>query len=97
MGLLPLVLGLRAAWMVWREHRAGGAGGDEPDAAKKGAGVLQVATVTFANGGDNVGVYVPAGRQLGDVVLDGELVAFREGRLDFASLTSRPRSGPRPG
>ncbi|GGS34747.1 MULTISPECIES: ATP-dependent DNA ligase [Actinokineospora] len=35
---------------------------------------------------------VAAGRGLGDLVLDGELVALREGRLDFSALTSAPRS-----
>jgi ATP-dependent DNA ligase len=33
-----------------------------------------------------------AGRGLGDVVLDGELVALRDGRLDFGALTSTPGS-----
>jgi cadmium resistance protein CadD (predicted permease) len=55
LGLLPLGLGLRAAWQTWRTR-------DDEDAAAPptaGAGILQVATVTFANGGDNIGVYVP--------------------------------------
>ncbi|KOV81832.1 hypothetical protein [Nocardia sp. NRRL S-836] len=34
-----------------------------------------------------------AARVLGDVVLDGEIVALRAGRLDFGALTSTPR-GP---
>ncbi len=58
LGLLPIMLGLRAAWVAWR-HRGGeppdGEGGPAPCAP----GVWQVAGVTFANGGDNVGVYVP--------------------------------------
>jgi ATP-dependent DNA ligase len=33
-----------------------------------------------------------AGRGLGDVVLDGELVALHDGRLDFGALTSNPAS-----
>lgn len=33
---------------------------------------------------------VLAARGLGDLVLDGELVALREGRLDFGALTSSP-------
>jgi ATP-dependent DNA ligase len=32
-----------------------------------------------------------AGAQLGDVVLDGEIVALRDGRMDFGALSSRPR------
>ena len=54
-GLLPLLLGLRAAWQVWR-------GADDDDKAPTGEGgpsLLTVAGVTFANGGDNIGVYVP--------------------------------------
>ncbi|UUV32311.1 hypothetical protein NQK81_02330 [Amycolatopsis roodepoortensis] len=35
---------------------------------------------------------VHAAAQLGDVVLDGELVALRGGRLDFGALTSTPRT-----
>ncbi|MGY6658684.1 ATP-dependent DNA ligase [Amycolatopsis sp. TRM77291] len=35
---------------------------------------------------------VQAAGQLGDLVLDGELVALREGRLDFGALTSGPRT-----
>jgi len=57
LGILPLVLGLRAAWAVWRDRRAG----DEEVAPRtaSGPGVFTVAAVTLANGGDNLGVYVP--------------------------------------
>lgn len=54
-GLIPLGLGLRAAWQAWR-------GDDDDDDAKiegKNVAVWTVAGVTFANGGDNIGVYVP--------------------------------------
>ncbi|GAB3396908.1 hypothetical protein H5411_45530 [Amycolatopsis echigonensis] len=34
---------------------------------------------------------VAAAAVLGDVVLDGELVALKDGRLDFGALTSAPR------
>lgn len=57
LGFLPLALGLRAAWHLWRRRRAE-PGADQP-ATPPRAGVAQVATVTFANGGDNIGVYVP--------------------------------------
>lgn len=69
LGLVPLALGLRAAWRTWRERRdrdraAGPADdhGDDPghgQDVRPGPGVLAVAGVTLANGGDNVGVYVP--------------------------------------
>jgi cadmium resistance protein CadD (predicted permease) len=53
LGLVPLLLGLRAAWNVWRERH-------EPDDSSPDAtGLWGVAAVTFANGGDNIGVYVP--------------------------------------
>lgn len=52
LGLIPLALGLKAAWSLWR----GSDDEDEPDAAP---GVLAMAGVTLANGGDNIGVYVP--------------------------------------
>jgi cadmium resistance protein CadD (predicted permease) len=61
LGLLPLFLGIRAAWRVWRERDD-----EAPDSrdlsvtGEHGTGVvLTVAGVTFANGGDNIGVYVP--------------------------------------
>ncbi|WP_119726524.1 cadmium resistance transporter [Thermomonospora amylolytica] len=57
LGLLPLALGLRAAWRTWRERD--GDGEDDTPVARGGPGPLEVAAVTFANGGDNIGVYVP--------------------------------------
>jgi cadmium resistance protein CadD (predicted permease) len=59
LGLLPLMLGIRAAWNTWRQP-----GRDDHDEEPKretstGAGITAVAAVTFANGGDNIGVYVP--------------------------------------
>lgn len=64
LGLLPLLLGIREAWVAWRERRAhdadDGAGGDgSPDDGGSGPRMLEVAGVTLANGGDNIGVYVP--------------------------------------
>ena len=55
-GLIPLALGLRAAWKTWR-----GKDDDDDDeqATGKPISVMTVAAVTFANGGDNIGVYVP--------------------------------------
>ncbi|SEO54480.1 cadmium resistance transporter [Amycolatopsis saalfeldensis] len=52
LGLLPLALGIKAAVEAWRR---------EPGAenAVRGPRILEVAAVTLANGGDNIGVYVP--------------------------------------
>ncbi|MFC4054110.1 cadmium resistance transporter [Actinomadura syzygii] len=56
LGLLPLALGVKAAVQAWR-HRNDS---DEQKEAKEGGPkILEVAAVTFANGGDNIGVYVP--------------------------------------
>ncbi|OPC84092.1 cadmium transporter [Embleya scabrispora] len=56
LGLLPVALGVKAAWQAW-EHR--GEADGERDGASGGPKALEIAAVTFANGGDNIGVYVP--------------------------------------
>ncbi|GAA2615023.1 cadmium resistance transporter [Paractinoplanes durhamensis] len=56
LGLLPIALGVKAAVQAWR-HR--GADGEEREIRAGGPKPLEVAAVTFANGGDNIGVYVP--------------------------------------
>jgi cadmium resistance protein CadD (predicted permease) len=69
LGLLPLALGLRAAWAAWRSR-----GVPDTEAARtvRGPGVLAVVAVTLANGGDNIGVYVPVFATAGT----GGLVVF---------------------
>ncbi|MFJ4559952.1 cadmium resistance transporter [Streptomyces massasporeus] len=59
LGLLPLALGLKSAWLGWRDHRDGDGEEAEEQAGENGPSPLDVAAVTFANGGDNIGVYVP--------------------------------------
>ncbi|MFC4907417.1 cadmium resistance transporter [Actinomadura gamaensis] len=56
LGLLPLALGVKAAVQAWR-HRHDSE--QERPAAEGGPRPLELAAVTFANGGDNIGVYVP--------------------------------------
>jgi cadmium resistance protein CadD (predicted permease) len=64
LGLVPLALGIRAAWRA-RRGRDDAADADadaDDDAVPDVAGgprATTVAAVTFANGGDNIGVYVP--------------------------------------
>src|SRR5690625_5073596 len=56
-GLIALGLGLWAAWQAWRNR-----GQDDDDEAQlegKRVAVSPVASVTFVNAGDNIGVYVP--------------------------------------
>ncbi|PRY39507.1 cadmium resistance transporter [Umezawaea tangerina] len=56
LGLLPLALGIRSAVRAWR-HRDETE--EERTAGQTAPQTLEVAAVTFANGGDNIGVYVP--------------------------------------
>ncbi len=57
LGLLPLALGIKAGRRVWKNHQDGE--DDEGEAKNGGPNPLEVAGVTFANDGDNIGVYVP--------------------------------------
>ncbi|XKH55228.1 cadmium resistance transporter (plasmid) [Citricoccus nitrophenolicus] len=69
-GLIPLGLGLWAAWQAWR-----GGDDDDDDEAKiegKNVAAWTVAGVTFANGGDNIGIYVPVFLSVGP----GAVVAY---------------------
>ena len=56
LGFLPILIGFKKLHDLWR-----GSDDDEASAPKPGLGnVLAVATVTVANGGDNIGIYTPA-------------------------------------
>ncbi len=56
LGLLPIALGIRSAVQAWKSY-----GAASLDAASQlpALGVGAIAGTTFANGGDNIGVYVP--------------------------------------
>lgn len=97
LGLLPLALGLHAAWRMWRERSSRVGGPSSDDVARwtaAGPGVGTTAAVSLANGGDNIGVYVPVftasrpGEQLVYVVVFLVLIAVwcAAGRL----VASRP-------
>jgi cadmium resistance protein CadD (predicted permease) len=57
LGLIPLALGIRGLWRA-RSH-------DGNDPAPIASGLLGVASITVANGGDNISVYTPLFRTLG--------------------------------
>lgn len=59
LGLVPIALGLRAAWTSWCQYRRTESSADDDASGPSGPRVWHVAGVTFANGGDNIGVYVP--------------------------------------
>lgn len=71
-GLIPLALGLLAAWRAWRADE----NDDEGKVAGKPVSVLTVAAVTFANGGDNIGVYVPVFATVGTVGIVAYSIVF---------------------
>lgn len=57
LGLIPITIGLRDAWKLWRNRRRGE--GEQKETTQGGPTVRKVAATTFGNGGDNIGVYVP--------------------------------------
>jgi len=65
LGVVPLALGLHKLWRIRRSDRSEGGDnegtdGDEQALSRSGrAQALTVAAVTIANGGDNLGVYIP--------------------------------------
>ncbi|WNB84750.1 cadmium resistance transporter [Cellulomonas sp. ATA003] len=70
-GLVPLLLGLYAAWQAWRNRDD-----DDDDDPGKAVAVWTVAAVTFANGGDNIGVYVPVFLAVGPAATAAYAVVF---------------------
>lgn len=60
LGLAPIYLGARRLYSVWREGDNDEDESDEHTKASPSTGnILTVATVTIANGGDNIGIYTP--------------------------------------
>ncbi|WP_458040562.1 MULTISPECIES: cadmium resistance transporter [Bacteria] len=74
-GLIPLALGLWAAWQAWR-HRHEDDDDDEVKIEGKKVAVWAVAGVTFANGGDNIGVYVPVFLTVGPAAVVAYCLVF---------------------
>ncbi|SOE06962.1 cadmium resistance transporter [Streptomyces sp. Ag109_G2-15] len=74
LGLLPLALGVKAARQAWSGRNGEDEDGDR--AGDGGPGALEVAAVTFANGGDNIGVYVPVFATAGVGAMSGYVVVF---------------------
>lgn len=73
-GLVPLALGLHAAWKAWQNKEEE----EQEDENRTGekVGVWTVAAVTFANGGDNIGVYVPVFVTVGPAAVAAYSVVF---------------------
>lgn len=77
LGVAPLGLGLHRLWTAWRTPAAQALEGDSAEdataAPRAGSLIAQaasVAAVTAANGGDNLGVYIPVfARDMGTIPL----------------------------
>ncbi|NYF18432.1 cadmium resistance protein CadD (predicted permease) [Microbacterium sp. AK009] len=75
-GLIPLGLGLWAAWQAWHRRHDDDDDDDESKIEGKKVAVWAVAGVTFANGGDNIGVYVPVFLSVGSAAVVAYCVVF---------------------
>jgi hypothetical protein len=98
LGLLPLALGLSAAWQAWKGRRDGGR---ERGKEQDGPGSLQVAAVTYANGSDNISVYLPVFAKSGATGIPSTLRFSWSWSASGAppggsSLPARRREGHRP-
>ena len=95
LGIAPIVIGIGKFRRRVREPEAAGFAGP---ARLSGASVLTVATVTVANGGDNIAVYVPvfALHRAGDIAVFAIVFAVMTALwvLSAHFLTSHPQLGP---
>jgi cadmium resistance protein CadD (predicted permease) len=95
-GLVPLALGVRAAWLSWC-HRHDERDGDDDDwdvGHRRGARTATVAAVTFANGGDNIAVYVPVFAIAGPAGMPAYVVVFLIGVGLWCLLSQRIAAYP---
>jgi cadmium resistance protein CadD (predicted permease) len=92
LGLAPIAIGLKRLL----ELRGGGAE-EAGEAAGSGANIVAVASVTVANGGDNIGIYTPlfAIRPAGDIAIVAIVFVAMTAAWLFAAyrLTVHPRLG----
>lgn len=72
LGLVPMFLGVRAALRTLQ----GGTEEERKEQPVEGSGVYGVAAVTFANGGDNIGIYVPLFASIGFARMGTIVVVF---------------------
>lgn len=60
LGLFPIFLGVKALYLLWKNRHQKDEAPQDPSSEKKSKiQFLNVALITFANGGDNIGVYTP--------------------------------------
>jgi cadmium resistance protein CadD (predicted permease) len=76
LGLVPIAMGLRSAWELWRSARSSEPVSDRESPAGR-SNIAAVVAMTVANGGDNLSVYIPffALRSAPDIALMGVVFA----------------------
>lgn len=79
LGLLPLAIGLKEAWEAWSERGDDDDRRDDESAAddaKARPQTLRIAIVTFVNGGDDIGAYVPVFAKAGPAGIAAYVAGF---------------------
>jgi len=59
LGIIPVAIGIKQLIESWRNEKARDEDRSDAAAGSSRRSVLAVATITIANGGDNIGVYTP--------------------------------------
>ena len=59
LGFLPIYLGIKALWKLGERNDDNGTVNNLDESKHKSSNIFTVAGVTIANGGDNIGIYVP--------------------------------------
>ncbi len=59
LGIIPIIIGIKNLRGVYKDSKSDPVKGDDLNLPEERLPFLQVALVTFANGGDNIGVYAP--------------------------------------
>lgn len=76
LGILPILIGAKKLWRAFHSDE-----NDSDEEVRTRGGVISVASVTVANGGDNIGVYTPLFASL-------SIVQFSETVVVFAVMTA---------
>jgi cadmium resistance transport/sequestration family protein len=74
LGLFPVYLGLKQVYELITKQAE--ESGDQVNLPGKGSDIIAIATLTIANGGDNIGIYVPLLTTLSYIEKIGLVVVF---------------------
>ncbi len=97
LGLAPIAIGIKQLLDLWRDADDDDGDTGHRQAGSGGARIMAVAAITVANGGDNLGVYIPvfAVRSLADnLVIGAAFIVMTAAWCVFAHwLVSHPTLG----